>query len=61
MAGYETSANTLVYAINLLACYPKIQQALQADLDKILGDVTLTPGLLKQTSHGFLMDTWVPP
>lgn len=38
MAGYETSANTLVYAINLLACYPIIQQALQADLDKILGD-----------------------
>lgn len=38
MAGYETSANTLTYAISLLACRPDIQRALQADLDKILGD-----------------------
>lgn len=38
MAGYETSANTLTYAIALLACRPDIQKALQADLDKILGD-----------------------
>lgn len=38
MAGYETSANTLTYAISLLACRPDMQKALQADLDKILGD-----------------------
>ena len=38
MAGYETNANTLTYAIALLACRPDLQQALQADLDRILGD-----------------------
>ena len=38
MAGYETSANTLTYAITLLACRPNIQKALQADLDRILGN-----------------------
>ena len=36
MAGYETSANTLTYAIALLACRPNLQKALQADLDNIL-------------------------
>ena len=38
MAGYETSANTLTYAIALLACRPDLQRAMQADLDRILGD-----------------------
>ncbi|KAL8994188.1 MAG: hypothetical protein Q9188_007139 [Gyalolechia gomerana] len=38
MAGYETSANTLTYAMILLACHPVIQRHLQADLDRILGD-----------------------
>ncbi|KAL8836470.1 MAG: hypothetical protein Q9170_002903 [Blastenia crenularia] len=38
MAGYETSANTLTYAILLLACHPVLQRRLQADLDRILGD-----------------------
>jgi len=38
MAGYETSANTLTYAIALLACRPDLQKAMQADLDRILGD-----------------------
>ena len=37
MAGYETSANTLTYAIALLACQPDVQRAMQADLDRILG------------------------
>ena len=36
IAGHETSANTLTYAITLLACRPQIQKALQADLDEIL-------------------------
>lgn len=36
MAGYETSANTLTYAIALLACRPDLQKAMQADLDCIL-------------------------
>lgn len=35
-AGHETSANTLTYAITLLACRPDFQKELQADLDKIL-------------------------
>lgn len=38
MAGYETSANTLTYAMTLLACHPNLQRDLQADLDRILGD-----------------------
>lgn len=38
MAGYETSANTLTYTIALLDCRPVFQKALQADLDKILGN-----------------------
>ena len=42
MAGYETSANTLTYAIALLACRPDIQKALQADLDRILGSRPLS-------------------
>ena len=38
LAGHETSANTLTYAIILLACHPEVQRALQANLDDILGD-----------------------
>ncbi|KAL8947526.1 MAG: hypothetical protein Q9222_006201 [Ikaeria aurantiellina] len=38
MAGYETSANTLMFAMTLLACRPELQRHLQADLDRILGD-----------------------
>ena len=38
MAGYETSANTLAYAILLLACHPDLQKAMQLDIDAILGD-----------------------
>ncbi|KAL9100072.1 MAG: hypothetical protein Q9163_004513 [Psora crenata] len=38
MAGYETSANTLTYAIALLACRPDLQKAMQADLDVTLGE-----------------------
>lgn len=37
IAGHETSANTLTYAIILLACRPDFQRDLQADLDKIFG------------------------
>ena len=33
MAEYETSVNTLTYAIALLVCRPDLQQELQADLD----------------------------
>ncbi|KAI4141452.1 MAG: hypothetical protein L6R39_005324 [Caloplaca ligustica] len=38
MAGYETSANTLTFAMTLLACHPDLQKRLQTDLDRILGD-----------------------
>lgn len=38
MAGYETSANTLTYAITLLACRPDLQKAMQSDIDQILGN-----------------------
>ncbi|KAL8719761.1 MAG: hypothetical protein Q9225_003277 [Loekoesia sp. 1 TL-2023] len=36
VAGHETSANTLTYALTLLACRPSMQRNLQADIDKIL-------------------------
>ena len=35
IAGHETSANTLTYAMTLLACCSSIQRALQTDLDKL--------------------------
>lgn len=38
LAGHETSANTLMYAITLLACRPSLQKALQVNLDDIFGN-----------------------
>lgn len=38
LAGHETNANTLTFIILLLACYPVTQRAMQAELDRILGD-----------------------
>ncbi|PCG89216.1 Cytochrome P450, E-class, group I [Penicillium occitanis (nom. inval.)] len=38
LAGHETNANTLTFIILLLACHPIAQRAMQADLDRILGD-----------------------
>jgi cytochrome P450 len=38
LAGHETSANTMTFALSLLACRPNFQRALQADIDRILGD-----------------------
>lgn len=38
MAGHETSANTLTYAIALLTCRPNVQKEMQADLDRNLAD-----------------------
>ena len=37
MGGHETSANTLSYAIALLACRPALQRAMQSDIDNIFG------------------------
>ncbi|KAI4199735.1 MAG: hypothetical protein LQ348_001825 [Seirophora lacunosa] len=58
MAGYETSANTLLYAITLLACRPDFQRHLQADLDRILGD---RPSSTWSYEHDFpkLLDGYV--
>lgn len=36
-AGHEANANTLTFAILLLACHPSLQQLLQDDIDNILG------------------------
>ncbi|KAF2462884.1 cytochrome P450 [Lindgomyces ingoldianus] len=38
LAGHETSANTMTFAIALLAYRPRFQAALHADLDSILGE-----------------------
>lgn len=38
LAGHETSANTMAFALALLACRPQFQKALQAEVDGILGD-----------------------
>ena len=36
-AGHESSSNTLLFVIILLACHPRIQQDLQDDIDHIIG------------------------
>lgn len=41
-AGAETSANSLHYALVLLALHPSVQRSVQADLDAILGDKPLS-------------------
>jgi cytochrome P450 len=38
LAGHETSANTLTYAVSLLACRPAFQKLLQADIDEVWGN-----------------------
>lgn len=38
LAGHETSANTMTFALSLLACRQGFQKALQADVDTILGN-----------------------
>ncbi|KAI9655442.1 MAG: hypothetical protein M1831_004857 [Alyxoria varia] len=37
LAGHETTANTLVYALTLMACFPDKQKLLHAELDLVLG------------------------
>ncbi|KAF2704108.1 cytochrome P450 [Pleomassaria siparia CBS 279.74] len=37
LAGHETSANTMTFALSLLACRPNFQKALQAGIDNIVG------------------------
>ena len=39
IAGHETNANTLLYALLLLACHPNHQKAVQQQLDRVLGDI----------------------
>ena len=41
-AGHEANANTLTFAILLLACHPPIQKLLQQDIDSIL-DAAVSP------------------
>ena len=36
-AGHEANANTLTFAILLLACHPSLQKLLQSDIDRVLG------------------------
>lgn len=38
IAGHETSANTMAYAIAMLACYPKWQEWMRVELQQIFGD-----------------------
>ena len=37
VAGHETTANTVNYALSLLACHREIQRRVQADVDSIVG------------------------
>ncbi|KAJ5938242.1 hypothetical protein N7454_004584 [Penicillium verhagenii] len=39
-AGHEANANTLTFIILLLACHPATQRAMQADMDRIVGDTS---------------------
>jgi cytochrome P450 len=38
LAGHETSANTMTFALSLLACQPDFQKILQNGIDNIVGD-----------------------
>ena len=38
LAGHETNANSIVFALTMLACHPSIQRALQEDIDRKMGD-----------------------
>ncbi|EXF83633.1 hypothetical protein CFIO01_00775 [Colletotrichum fioriniae PJ7] len=42
-AGFDTTANTLAYAVTLLAAYPEWQAWIQAELDIVLGPPTSSP------------------
>ncbi|KAL0782484.1 hypothetical protein CaCOL14_000390 [Colletotrichum acutatum] len=42
-AGFDTTANTLAYAVTLLAAYPEWQAWIQAELDAVLGPPTPSP------------------
>lgn len=41
-AGHEANANTLMFAMLLLACHPSTQKRLQQDIDKALSDTATT-------------------
>ncbi|WP_424214055.1 cytochrome P450 [Streptomyces sp. BI20] len=38
LAGHETTATTLAYALHLLAAHPEVQAAARAEVDAVLGD-----------------------
>ncbi|KAK1634218.1 cytochrome P450 [Colletotrichum phormii] len=42
-AGFDTTANTLAYAVTLLAAYPEWQAWIQAELDTVLGPPRASP------------------
>lgn len=57
-AGHEANANTLTFAIFLLACYPDIQLSLQEDITKIVGSKPLSE-LNYRTCFPLLKDSLV--
>jgi cytochrome P450 len=53
LAGHETAANSIHFALLFLACNPTVQRKLQADLDEILRDAP-------EDSSAWDYDTYVP-
>jgi hypothetical protein len=42
-AGFDTTANTMAYAVTLLAVYPEWQAWIQIEIDSVLGGLSKTP------------------
>lgn len=50
-AGYDTTANTMIYAIALLAVYPQWQAWIQAEVDAVLGNASKTQSSPPSVDH----------
>jgi cytochrome P450 len=48
LAGHETTANALTWALQLIAQSPAVEARLHAELDAVLGDRPLTPAAVPQ-------------
>jgi cytochrome P450 len=51
VAGHETTANALTWTFALLAQHPDVQQALEAEVDAVLGGRTATPTTVRDLRY----------
>jgi cytochrome P450 len=48
LAGHETSASALTWALYLLAIHPRIQGEAQAEIDRVVGSAAMTPAHMRR-------------